>query len=127
MATSARTVLSWTRWKNIEKEAMSVECCAPQTVDPRMRRALWIALVVNALMFAVEIGSGLHAESSALLADAADFLGDAANYGISLWVLPLGLAWRARAAQLKAVSMCVYGGAVLLWTIYSISQDVLPE
>ena len=46
--------------------------------------------------------AGVNAESVSLLADATDFLGDAANYGISLYVLGLAMAWRARAALLKA-------------------------
>jgi Co/Zn/Cd efflux system component len=63
---------------------------------PGYRRALWIALIVNAAMAAVEVTAGLHAGSVSLLADAIDFLGDAANYGVSLFVLGMALAWRAR-------------------------------
>ena len=49
-------------------------------------------------MFAVEIGGSILASSSALQADALDFLADAANYAISLSVAGLALAWRARAS-----------------------------
>lgn len=49
--------------------------CGAAKPDPRFRRVLWIALVVNAAMFAVELGAGLKADSASLLADAADFLG----------------------------------------------------
>ena len=59
--------------------------------DAAWRRALWIALVVNAGMFAAEVAAGFAADSSALQADALDFLGDAANYAISLGVAGLGL------------------------------------
>ncbi|KKC23948.1 hypothetical protein WP12_22005 [Sphingomonas sp. SRS2] len=52
--------------------------------DPRWRRALWIALVVNAVMFGGEMIAGVASGSRALQADALDFLGDAANYAISL-------------------------------------------
>lgn len=97
---------------------MSAHCCATPpaasaTASPRYRRALWVALVVNALMFGVEIASGLRAGSVALLADAVDFAGDAANYGLALAVLSLGLAWRARAAALKGASMAAFGVFVL--------------
>lgn len=54
------------------------------TDAPGYRRVLWIALVVNALMFTVEIASGLRTGSVSLLADAIDFFGDAANYGLPL-------------------------------------------
>ena len=84
-------------------------CSTRGAVSPRFRRALWIALVVNAAMFAVEIAGGLHANSVALLADAVDFAGDAANYGLSLAVLSMGLAWRARAAWVKGFTMTAFG------------------
>ncbi|MBU4517838.1 MAG: cation transporter, partial [Gammaproteobacteria bacterium] len=53
-----------------------------QTIDPRWRKALWIALAVNASMFFVELFAGLQANSVSLLADAVDFAGDAANYAL---------------------------------------------
>ena len=82
--------------------------------DPRWRRALWIALAVNALMFLVELGAGLHAGSVSLLADAVDFAGDAANYGLSLAVLSMAVVWRSRAALIKGATMLAYGGFVLI-------------
>jgi len=99
---------------------MSASCCsheppaAAQVVDlPRYRRVLWLALIVNAAMFAVEVVAGIGAGSLALLADAIDFAGDALNYGVSLAVLAAALAWRARAAIVKAVSMIGFGAFVL--------------
>jgi Co/Zn/Cd efflux system component len=59
------------------------------------RRVLWLALLINGAMFAAELGVGLDAHSKSLLADSIDFLGDAANSGISLFVLGLALVWRA--------------------------------
>ena len=53
-------------------------------------------------MFVVEIGAGFSSGSTSLLADSIDFFGDAANYAVSLAVLSMALAWRARAALLKA-------------------------
>ena len=68
------------------------ECCAPPPLDlggskkrdDAYRRVLWMVLAINAAMFAVEVIAGLVAGSAALQADALDFLGDAANYAISL-------------------------------------------
>lgn len=94
---------------------------------PGYRRVLWIALVVNALMFCIEIAAGLSAGSVSLLADAIDFFGDAANYALTLAVLGLGLAWRARAALLKAASMLVFGAVVLGKALWSMSQGLTPE
>ena len=110
---------------------MGANCCnhdsAPRHDDGRSRRILWIALLVNLAMFLVEIGAGLKAGSVSLLADSLDFLGDAANYGISLWVLGMALAWRARAAQLKAVSMLVFGLGVLGAALWHWWQGEVPS
>ena len=86
---------------------MADSCCSPPTpsADPAYRRILWIALLLNAAMFAIEVAGSVRSGSVSLLADAIDFLGDAANYGLSLAVLSLALAWRARASLLKAASM----------------------
>jgi len=108
-------------------------CCsghcstADTPVDPRFRTALWIALVLNTLMFFVEILGGLRAESVSLLADAVDFGGDAANYALSLSVLSLGLLWRARAALVKGVTMAAYGALVLGKTGWAAVYGVAPE
>jgi len=111
---------------------MSDHCCAhacePKTArDPRYRRALWIALVVNAAMFGVEIVGGTQSGSTSLLADAVDFFGDAANYGVSLLVLSMAAMWRSRAAILKGACMGVFGCFVLGKTVWSITAGTLPE
>ena len=101
---------------------MSAHCCehdtpSTETIDnlPRYRRILWIALGLNMAMLLVEISAGYAAGSLSLLADAIDFGGDALNYGVSLAVLSAALAWRARAALLKSVSMLGFG----LWVMGS--------
>lgn len=90
-------------------------------VDARYRRVLIVALLVNLTMFVVEIMAGSMAGSSSLLADALDFLGDAANYGISLYVLGHALVWRARSALLKGLTMAVFG----IWVFYSTIERLL--
>ena len=111
---------------------MSASCCSPPTkkdavISARLRKALWIALIVNAAMFAVEIGGGLLSGSVALLADAVDFAGDAANYAISLAVLSMAPAWRSRAALLKGASMAAFGVFVLGRTAWAAYAGTPPE
>lgn len=111
---------------------MSDHCCAhscqPSAArNPRYRRVLWIALIVNALMFGVEIVGGMQTGSTSLLADAIDFLGDAANYAVSLLVLSMAVVWRSRAALLKGLSMGVFGCFVLAKTAWSIAAGTPPE
>lgn len=99
----------------------------PAPTDARYRRVLWAALLINAAMFAVEIGAGLRAGSVSLLADAIDFLGDAANYGVSLWVLGLSVRHRAGAALLKGASMGLFGLGVLGRALWSLAQGEVPQ
>jgi Co/Zn/Cd efflux system component len=113
---------------------MSAHCCDHDTPKAetivhlaRYRRILWIALLVNAVMFLVEIGAGLRAGSLSLLADAVDFAGDALNYAVSLAVLASALAWRARAALLKAVSMMGFGVYVLGAALWSAWHGGVPQ
>lgn len=102
--------------------------CAPAAAqEPRYRRALWIALVVNALMFGVELAGGLQSASTSLLADAVDFFGDAVNYGLSLLVLSMAVIWRSRAALFKGACMGAFGVFVLAKTAWSIASGTVPE
>ena len=107
------------------------DCCAagcePAPPDPRFRRVLWIALGLNAAMFAVELAGGLRAGSASLLADAADFLGDAANYAISLAALAMAAAWRSRTALLKGITMGLYGIGVVFLAGYNMTRGGVPE
>ena len=95
--------------------------------DPRWRMALWIALGVNAGMFAVEMAAGAAADSRALQADALDFLGDAANYAISLLVAGMALAWRARAALAKGLTLIGLGGWVMITAVLAALGGAAPE
>jgi Co/Zn/Cd efflux system component len=94
--------------------------------DKAWRRVLWIALAINAGMFAVEIVAGVAAGSAALKADALDFLGDSANYAISLGVAGLALHWRSRAALAKGASLLLLGLWVLASTLWMALHGTLP-
>ncbi len=104
-------------------------CChtPPATQSPRYRRVLWAALFINAAMFVVELAGGLRADSVSLLADAVDFFGDAANYGVSLFVLGMAVSWRARAALLKGLSMGAFGLFVLGRAAWAAAGGAVPE
>ncbi len=111
---------------------MSAHChdhcgSTPPPADPRYRRVLWVALVLNAAMFGVELWSGIASGSVSLLADAVDFFGDAANYGVSLLVLGLSLRRRAQAALLKGLSMGAFGVFVLAKAAWTLQAGAVPE
>lgn len=109
------------------------DCCsgacsvAKPPADPAYRRILWIALLVNAAMFGVELFGGWKAGSVSLLADAVDFFGDAANYAVSLFVLGLAPIWRSRTAIVKGMTMGGYGIFVLGTTAWNLSAVTVPE
>jgi cation diffusion facilitator family transporter len=111
--------------------AMSDHCCsvptAPGNTDPAWRRALWVALGVNAAMFVAELLASWSAGSVALLADSIDFFGDAANYAISLAVLGLAPAVRSRAAIVKALCMGGFGVAVLGQAAWRLASGAPPD
>ena len=111
---------------------MADQCCASacgsETTlnDARWRRVLWIALSLNAAMFIVEGVAGYFAGSRALQADALDFLGDAANYAISLSVAGMALAWRAKTAMVKGITILSFGLGVLVWAIWGLFHGSNP-
>src|ERR1700740_2666650 len=96
---------------------MSTHCCGHHHEDlggdplrhPAYRRVLWWVLAINAAMFSLEIGAGLAAGCARLEADAVDFLGDAANYAIRLFVVGMALRYRAAAALAKGATMALFG------------------
>src|SRR5436190_6357134 len=110
------------------------ECCTPPPLnlggskkDDAYRRVLWLVLAVNAAMFGVEVIAGLAAGSAALQADALDFLGDAANYAISLLVVGMALRYRASAALAKGATMAAFGLWVIATVVWHALQGTLPS
>jgi Co/Zn/Cd efflux system component len=112
---------------------MSDSCCITDDRPPddataaAERRILWVALIINASMFALELAAGGRARSSSLQADSLDFLADAANYGISLLVVTAGVFWRSRAALIKGLSLVSLGFWVLFITGSRLYYGQLPE
>ncbi len=109
---------------------MSASCChVPPSPGRNLsyRRVLWIALLANLAMFVVELVASWWSGSSALAADAADFLGDSANYALSLAAIAIGGAWISRVALLKGAAMSLYGIAVLAYAGWRAWLGTPPE
>jgi Co/Zn/Cd efflux system component len=109
-------------------------CCTPPPLDSdrnrrdtAYRRVLWAVLAINAAMFVIEVGAGLAAGSASLQADALDFLGDAANYGISLFVVGMALRYRAAAALTKGATMGAFGLWVIGTVVWHAVHGTLPS
>src|SRR3954467_5374572 len=99
----------------------------PELNSPRWRKALWVALIINAAFFLAEIIAGVAAGSASLQADALDFFGDAANYAISLGVAGMALRWRANAAVAKGGTMLAFALWVLGNTAWHTFYGTVPR
>ncbi len=99
------------------------ELAALQTTHGRV---LKIVLAINAVFFLIEFTAGILANSTALLADSLDMLGDAFVYGLSLFVLSRSVKWKAGASIAKGVIMVAFGIGVLLEAFYKGMIGQLP-
>ena len=102
------------------------KACEIDVLKDRQSSTLKIVLIINAVMFVIELTAGLLGNSISLVADSLDMLGDALVYGFSLYVVALGAAMKARAALLKGVIMACFGLFVLGQAIYRIVYPELP-
>lgn len=117
---------------NQDRLLMSADCCSHDCsstpmVDPLYRKVLWAALVLNAVMFVVELGASWTSGSVSLLADSIDFFGDAGNYALSLAVLGMGMATRSKAALFKAACMGAFGMFVFGKALWNLRSGAPPE
>lgn len=96
-------------------------------LSPDYMRRLWWVIAINFVMFLVEMGGGVLSNSSALQADALDFAGDTATYGLSLLVIGKSPSVRAKAAMLKGISLLFIGlwvcGSTIYHTLFSVAPD----
>lgn len=82
--------------------------------DHAQRRTLLVVLILNVLLFAGLGVGGLLADSSALIANAADNASDSVVYLLSFLAVGRGLLWKRRAARLSGILLLVFAGAVIL-------------
>ncbi len=74
-----------------------------EQLQQQQRGTLRVVLAINAVMFVVIVAAALYANSSSLLADSLDNLGDALTYGLSLLVVSKGIGAKARVALFKGI------------------------
>ena len=101
-------------------------CCAVIRIAEQQRRVFRIVLWINATMFLVEAVSGILSNSTALLADSVDMLGDAIIYGFSLYVVGRGSVWQGRAALMKGLIMAAFGVGVLVQVAFKVAHGLVP-
>ena len=77
-------------------------------------------------MFILEATAGILVNSTSLLADSVDMLGDAIVYGFSLYVVGRGSVWQALAAWLKGVIMAAFGVGMLIQVAFKTVYGLVP-
>lgn len=75
--------------------------CSLDALRERQRGTLLMVLGINAVMFLAIGGAALYGQSTALLADSLDNLGDAVTYGLSLYAVSRGSSAKAKVALFK--------------------------
>lgn len=89
--------------------------CEPGPVETdAQRRTLWIALLLNAAMFIVEVGAGVLANSAGLIADGLDMLTDASAYAVALAAIGRSAKFKARAATASGSLLLLVGLGVVI-------------
>ena len=92
----------------------------------RHRKVLWTVLAINFVMFFVESVLGIISNSSALIADSLDMLGDTVTYASSIAVVGMGVGKKARVAKLKAWIMLGFGLLISIRCLYRVIYPELP-
>ena len=88
--------------------------CEVEIKDKSERRVLIVLLLINGVMFAVELIVGWLAQSTALIADALDMLADAMVYGVGLYAVGKSLLLKADAARISGGLQILLGLLVLV-------------
>lgn len=100
--------------------------CELEVLRVKQATTLKTVLVINAVMFIIELMSGIIAGSVSLLADSLDMLGDALVYGISIYVLTRSAREKALSALIKGIIMAAFGMMVLVQAIYKFLYPQFP-
>jgi cation diffusion facilitator family transporter len=91
--------------------------CAIVAMRVKQSRTLKIVLVINTFLFCLTAFYGLTADSTGLLSESLDDLGDAITYGLSLYVV-------YKSDQMKAEVAFIKGCLILLGALFVLSQVV---
>lgn len=83
-------------------------------------------LVINAVMFLVVVVAALYGNSTALLADSLDNLGDALTYGLSLYAVSRDAAVKAKVALFKGGLIFLAACAVAAQILYKLLVPSAP-
>ena len=100
--------------------------CSIEKLHERQRGTLIIVLGINAVMFIVIILAALKGNSTSLMADSLDNLGDALTYALSIYAVSRGATVKAKVALFKGSLILLAAIAVAAQIIYKLFVPSLP-
>ncbi len=111
---------------------MSDNCCQNKGCEltklkKQQANVLWVVLSINLVMFVVEFGAGIRADSLSLTGDSLDMLGDTLVYASSLYVINKGSKAQAGSAFFKGSIMFLFAISVFARAIYQFFSGATPE
>jgi Co/Zn/Cd efflux system component len=101
--------------------------CAVEALRAHQKSTLVKVLWINALMFLVIAAAALYGQSTALLSDSLDNLGDALTYGLSLYVVSQSIRAKARVALFKGGLIFMGASVVIGQVIWKLIDPVVPS
>jgi Co/Zn/Cd efflux system component len=101
--------------------------CAVDALHNKQRGTLIKVLWINAIMFVAIVVAAIYAQSTALLSDSLDNLGDALTYGLSLYAVTKGTSTKAKVALFKGSLIFLAACVVIAQVIYRLNNPVIPS
>lgn len=98
-------------------------CCTIEIRNKQILKTLWIVLYINLIVFFIQFTAAIIANSSSLLADSFDMMGDFLAYAISIYAFNKGEKWGARASFVKGIIILLLAAFVLFDVIKQIYID----
>lgn len=100
--------------------------CTLDAKEGRQRSTLIKVLWINAIMFVVIVAAAFYGQSTALMSDSLDNLGDALTYALSLFAVSKGPELKARIALFKGGLIFIGASVVIAQIIYRLVTPTLP-
>jgi Co/Zn/Cd efflux system component len=93
----------------------------------KQKKILKVVLYINLTMFSIELFAAIYAQSSSLLADACDMLGDAIVYALTLWSLNRTPKWIGLTSFIKGALIATFSACILLHVCFEWLHGTLPK
>jgi cation diffusion facilitator family transporter len=100
--------------------------CAVEAMKVNQSKTLKIVLAINVFLFVVVFSSGLLSQSTGLMSESLDDLGDAITYALSLFVVYKSNQAKAKVALFKGLLILIGALFVLTQVIQHIINHTIP-